>query len=157
MIISANGINLIKEYERYFPEAYRCPKGIWTIGWGSTRYSDGSPVRQGDKITTDHAERLLHEHLFLLESEVSSVLKVPVSQGQFDALVSFAYNCGMGALKGSTLLKTINDNKNIDISMFVRWSKIKTPDGSKTLPGLVRRRLSEHHLFTTGELKFEFT
>ena len=88
---------------------------------------------------------------------MSSVLKVPVSQGQFDALVSFAYNCGMGALKGSTLLKTINDNKNIDISMFVRWSKIKTPDGSKTLPGLVRRRLSEHHLFTTGELKFKFT
>ena len=156
MIISANGINLIKEYERYFPEAYRCPKGVWTIGWGSTRYSDGSPVRQGDKITTDHAERLLHEHLFLLESEVSSVLKVPVSQCQFDALVSFAYNCGMGALKGSTLLKTINSEGEVDISMFVRWSKIKTNEGTKTLKGLVKRRISEFHLFTTGELEFNF-
>ena len=92
MIISANGINLIKGYERYFPDAYRCPKGVWTIGWGSTHYSDGSPVKEGDRITQEQADNLLHDYLFRLESQVTSILKVPVNQAQFDSLMSFAYN-----------------------------------------------------------------
>lgn len=156
MIISANGINLIKGYERYFPDAYRCPKGVWTIGWGSTHYSDGSPVKEGDRITQEQADNLLHDYLFRLESQVTSILKVPVNQAQFDSLMSFAYNCGVGALRGSTLLKTINSEGAVDISMFVRWSKIKTNEGTKTLKGLVKRRISEFHLFTTGELEFNF-
>jgi lysozyme len=107
---ASNGcLSLIKACEGFKPKPYYCPAGVPTIGYGSTRYTDNSPVKISDSpITEDQAEKILIFSIREYESAVSRYVKVPLNQNQFDALVDFAYNAGAQNLRTSTLLKLLN-------------------------------------------------
>lgn len=140
MKISNDGINLIKNFEGCRLTAYRCPAGVWTIGYGHT----GKDVKEGLKITKEQAEELLKKDLKSFELSVNNCIKIPLTQGQFDALVSFSYNVGTGALRNSTLLKLLNQGKIESAAKeFDKWVNA----GGKKLSGLVKRRKAEKELF----------
>ena len=132
-------IEALKGFEGCRLKAYRCPAGKWTIGYGSTK-----GVYSGMSITYQEAEQRLRKDLEVFEQYVNN-LNVCKTQGQFDALVSFAYNLGTGNLGSSTLLKYIREGKpSIDIvKQFMRWNKA----GGKALPGLTKRRWWESDRF----------
>lgn len=139
MRTSQRGINLIKQHEGLRLEAYRCPAGIYTIGYGHT-----AGVRRGDVIDERKAEQLLAEDLKKFEAVINR--ECPgVGQNQFDALVSFTFNLGETNLRKSTLLKCVKanpDGQNI-YTEFLRWNKSK----GEVLPGLIRRRKAEADLY----------
>ena len=140
MNISQKGIDLIKNFEGCRLTAYRCPANILTIGYGHT----GSDVREGMMISQEKAESLLKTDLIVHCNNVEKLVKVPLTQSQFDALVSFEYNIGYGNFSNSTLLKLLNQKKYKECAeQFERW-KIA---GGKVLAGLVRRRQEEKKLF----------
>ena len=133
------GIELIKKYEGCVLKTYKCPSGVWTIGYGHT-----SGVKSGMQITKAQALDYLKEDLSIYEKAVANYVKVPLNQNQFDALVSFSFNCGAGALETSTLLKKLNSNDyNGAANEFLKWNK----SNGKVLNGLVRRRQEEKELF----------
>jgi lysozyme len=139
MRISINCINLIKEFEGFRAEAYQCPAGVWTIGYGHTH-----GVKEGDVITEEFAAVSLDVELYRLGRRVDAIITVAPRQGEFDALVSFAYNLGVGALASSTLLKLYNQGyRDLAANQFVRWNKA----GGKVLAGLTRRRQAEREMF----------
>jgi lysozyme len=140
---SKSGKDLIKSHEGFKLNAYLCPAGVPTIGFGTTRIK-GNPVQMGMMITTDEANILLEEDLKLFEDAVNHLVKVFLNQNQFDALVSFVYNVGVGNFRSSTLLRLLNEGKYIQAAeQFLRWNKAK----GKVLPGLIRRRTEEMMLF----------
>jgi lysozyme len=107
MKISEKGIALIKQFEGCVLKAYKCPAGVWTIGYGDTTLN-GNSVKQGDVITQSQAETMLTETLKGYEIGITKSLKKTINQNQFDALVVFSYNVGINAAKKSTLLKKVN-------------------------------------------------
>lgn len=136
---SAKGIELIKRWEGCRTNAYLCPAKVWTIGYGHTK-----GVSRGMMISHQDAEDLLIEDLKEYEKAVRELVKVPLNQGQFDALVSFSFNVGVGALASSTLLKKLNQGQYREaVAELHRWTKA----GNTVLPGLVERRNDEHALF----------
>ena len=142
MKISAKGLGLIKEFEGCELTAYVCPAGVLTIGYGST----GPHVSNGQTITEAEAEALLLKDLVRFEKAVNELVKVPLSQGAYDALVSFTFNCGEGAFADSTLLRELNAGKEPNLtakSQLPRWT-------NGGLAGLVRRRAAEVELFCSG-------
>lgn len=140
MNISQKGIDLIKNFEGCRLIAYKCPAGIWTIGYGHT----GADVTAGLKITQEEAEKILKQDLLVHCNNVFSMVRVPLTQNQFDALVSFEYNVGYGNFKSSTLLKLLNDKKYTDAAeQFEKWVYA----GGKKLAGLIKRRAAEKALF----------
>ena len=147
MQTSEKGIKNIKDFEGCSLTAYPDPGtggAPWTIGYGWTHPVDGKPVKPGMKIDMKTADRLLRTGLVSFENDVLKVVKVKLTQGQFDALVSFAYNVGSRALSTSTLLKTLNDGDVQGAAdEFLRWNKA----GGKVLNGLTRRREAERALF----------
>ena len=139
MNISETGIQLIKKFEGCALKAYKCPAGIWTIGYGHT-YG----VKEGQTITKKEAEAFLRQDLLTFETFVSNLVTVAINQNQFDALVSFCYNLGPGNLRSSTLLKRINAGDfNGAAEQFDRWVYAN----GKKLSGLVKRRAAEKALF----------
>ena len=139
MKTSKNGINLIKTYEGCRLTAYKCPAGVWTIGYGHT-----TGVKQGDKITQLQADTLLIADLEKFEKAVTKLVKKPITQNEFDALVSFAFNVGIGNFEKSTLLRLINRGQfELASKQFERWIYA----GGKPLTGLKKRRLAEKTLF----------
>lgn len=141
--IGKDGIALIKKFEGVRLQGYLCPAGIATIGWGHTGMVLGKPITTSMKISLDQAEKLLLSDLDKFEKGVSSLIKVTITQKQFDALVSFAYNVGLGNLGKSTLLKLINKRDPKASEQFLVWNKA----GGKVLNGLTKRRLAEKELF----------
>jgi len=141
--ISHKGVELIKLFEGCRLETYLDAADVPTIGYGST----GSHVRMGMKITKEEAEQLLLDDLKRFEAGVSEQVTVPLNQNEFDALVSFSFNVGLGALNRSTLLRMLNDgaSKSVVASQFLRWNKVN----GKPLEGLTRRRKAERALFLT--------
>lgn len=139
MKTSEKGIALIKEFEGLRLEAYKCQADVWTIGYGHTR-----EVKPGDSITEETAERMLVDDVRVFELAVERALTIPVTQYQFDALVSLAFNIGANAFAGSTLVKKLNagDMKGA-ADEFLRWNKA----GGRVLNGLTRRREAERALF----------
>lgn len=139
MHISETGLALIRQFEGLRLSAYRCPAGIPTIGYGTT-----AGVKMGDTITKERAEELLREDVKRFEAQVLRLVKVPLTQGQHDALVSFVYNLGAGNLSNSTLLRLLNagDYKGA-AAQFDRWVYAS----GKKLSGLVKRRAAERALF----------
>jgi lysozyme len=139
MKISQQGIDLIKRFEGCKLKSYLCPAGVWTIGYGHT-----ANVRKNQIITSEQASAILMSDLLQFERAVTAMVSVPIKQGQFDALVSFAFNLGSGALASSTLLRKLNsgDFKGA-ADEFLRWNKA----GGKVLEGLSVRRRSERALF----------
>jgi lysozyme len=147
MQTSHNGVSLIKQFEGCRLTAYPDPGtggAPWTIGYGWTHPVDGKPVKPGMTIDQDTADRLLKTGLVSYENDILKLVRVKLTQGQFDALVSFAYNIGSRALSTSTLLKKLNagDIKGA-ADEFLRWNKA----GGKVLNGLTRRREAERALF----------
>ena len=145
MIPSQNCINMIKMFEGFRAKPYKCPAGVPTIGYGSTFYSNGKKVTLKDKpITEQDATNLLTTVVTNFSSGVSKLLKIQVTQNQFDALVDFAYNVGIGNLKSSTLLKKVNAKNFSGAALeFIKWNKAV----GKVLPGLTKRRTAEKDLF----------
>lgn len=139
METSQTGIDLIKSFESCQLKAYLCPAKVWTIGYGHT-----SGVKPGDEINQAQAERYLKADLVKVERDVNKVVRVPITQGQFDALTSFAFNCGSRALSTSTLLRKLNQGDYSGAAKeFSRWVYA----GGKVLAGLERRRRLEKRMF----------
>lgn len=156
MNVSEKGIDLIKNFEGCRLEGYKCPAGVPTIGYGHT----GSEVHVGTKITQTEADRLLKNDLIVHCNNVSKLVKVPLNQNQFDALVSLEYNIGYGNFSTSTLLRLLNskDYKGAARRFLFENNNAKTPEEKykgcfvfdnkkKVLAGLVRRRKAEQDLF----------
>ena len=146
MKISNNGLDLIKQFEGLSLKPYLDAANIPTIGFGNTYYEDGTKVTLKDKpITEERATQLLEFIANKTFSEnINKVVKVPLNQNQFDALVSFAYNIGNKNFNWSTLLKKLNLSDYVGASLeFGRWNQA----GGKILSGLVSRRQKEKELF----------
>lgn len=139
MQISDFGIRMIEAFEGFFPSMYRCPAGVLTQGFGHTAAAGGEPL--GGKWTREKARQVLRDDLAReYEPGVRKLLKREPTQGQYDALVSFAFNCGLKALKRSSMLKFFNRGEYAQAAgAFALWVKA----AGKTMPGLVRRRASE--------------
>lgn len=142
--MSKNGLTLLKSFEGCELTAYQDPVGIWTVGYGWTQPVNGKPVGKGMIITQETADRLLQTGVIQYEKGVTRLLSVAVNQAQFDALVDFAYNLGVKALEGSTLLKKLNAGDYAGAAdEFPKWNKA----GGKVLNGLVKRRAAERAFF----------
>lgn len=150
-----NGLNLIKEKEGLRLKPYLCSAGVATIGYGSTMHADGRKVTLKDApISESQALELLAATLGKYEKAVNEYVKVPLTQNEFDALVSFTYNIGAGrketptqagnGFAGSTLLKKLNAGDKVGAAnQFDVWNKA----GGKVLEGLIKRRAAEKALF----------
>ena len=142
MKTSQTGVDLIKSFEGCKLTAYKCSAGVNTIGFGNTYYKNGNKVKIGDKITQDEADKLFLDLLPKYEKTVLDAIKVPLTQNQFDALVSFCWNCG----SSKTLFKMINE-KFSEMNIVNWWVSHYITGGGKELAGLVRRRKAEATLF----------
>ena len=142
--LSDNGMKLLEQFEGLRLEAYLDSAGIATIGFGSIKYPNGNKVKLGDKTTKAQAKEYKLHDLKEFEYTVNTSVKVPLTQNQYDALVSLSYNIGSGAFKKSTLLKKLNsgDYKGA-AEQFLVWNKVN----SKRVQGLVNRREAERNLF----------
>ncbi len=146
MKTSESGIELIKRFEGLELEAYQDIAGIWTIGYGHT----GPDVEPGMKISERDAEELLRRDLKPREQAVDSAVRVPLNQNEFDALVSFVYNVGIGALRSSTALKRLNKGNRVGAADALTWWNKATVGGVlREVTGLTRRRAAERALFLT--------
>lgn len=143
MIPSAAAVALVQQFEGLRLKPYCCSGGRWTIGYGHTHGI--TPLTP--EITPETAESLLMADLRGVARDVEALVTAPLTQAQFDALVSFAFNCGAGALAQSTLLKKLNAEDYAGAAAeFSRWSRA----GGKALEGLTRRRAAERALFEGG-------
>ena len=135
---------IIKSYEGCHLKAYKCPAGIWTIGWGQT----GKNITEGLSWTQNQADAALEVSVKRFIKEVVALIKVRARPEQIAALVSFTYNLGTPSLANSTLLKLFNQNKSTDeiAAQFLLWSKAN----NKRLLGLLLRRASEAVVFGGG-------
>jgi lysozyme len=130
---------LIKKWEDLRLDAYRCPAGVPTIGYGHT-----AGVRMGDRITREKAERLLEEDLYKFQDELSTLVKVPVTVGQFIALMSFIFNFGLTKCRSYSLFKELNKG---NYEGAAQWFPKYCAPGTKQENGLRARRLEEQAAF----------
>jgi lysozyme len=137
--VSSAGIDMIKKFEGFRAKAYRDVAGIITIGYGTTK-----GVKWGDVVTKEEAEKLMRSDIAIFSDGVRKAVNVDITQAQFDALVSFAYNVGLGAFNRSTMLKKLN-NGDYDgaASELLRWNRA----GGRVVAGLKRRREAEKAMF----------
>lgn len=145
MEVNKAGRDLIKKFEGCKLKAYKCPANLWTISWGLTFYPDGTKVKEGDVITQQQAEDYFNAIVDDFAKKVDALIKSNVSENNFSALVSFAYNVGMGNFQRSTLLRKVNANpkdKTIPAE-FRKWVRAN----NVVLQGLVRRREAEAKLY----------
>lgn len=131
--------DFVKQFEGRELKAYRCSAGVWTIGYGHT-----NGVKQGDEISPAEAEQLLVEDLTAIADDLNRLVNVPVSEGQYIALLSLAFNVGAAAVKKSTLLFHLNHGRYDEAAEeFDKWIYA----GGKSSEGLKRRRAAERKLF----------
>lgn len=142
------GVDLVIAFEGYSATPYRCSAGVWTIGYGTTRYPNGQRVRGHDtRCTREQAEAWLHPELEKAEQSVIHYCDPQLNGLQRAALASFVYNLGSGAFRASTLRKRINSGDWEDVPyQLSRWNKA----GGRVLLGLVRRRAAEANLWVKG-------
>jgi lysozyme len=144
MKLNTAGIELVKSFEGLKLTSYLCPAGVPTIGYGTTRINNRR-VTLGTTITMVQAEEYLRADLNVFANGARNLLRVPLNENQFSALVSFAYNVGLSALRRSTLLKIVNSNPNdgrIRLE-FLKWNRAN----GVVLNGLTRRRTAEANLY----------
>jgi lysozyme len=140
MKTSKDGLQLIKDFEGLELNAYKCAAGVWTIGYGHIK-----GVQEGMSISEARANEMLNEELTEYENYINKGVTVPLSQCQFDAMVSWVYNLGNGNLSSSTLLKVLNSGDYAGVpAQMLRWNKA----GGKVLAGLTRRRQAEADMFS---------
>lgn len=134
-------IDLIKKYEGLSLKAYKCPAGVWTVGYGTTVYPDGKPVKSSDSVTKEKAEALLLD--YIINKIMSNIRDLGLSSNQEAALCSLIYNIGWPAFSKSKCYKAI---KAKDWGTVYReWDWITA--GGKVLNGLIKRREEERYLF----------
>ena len=139
MNISEEGLSLIKKFEGLELEAYKCAAGVWTLGYGHT-----AGVQEGDVWSEEQANEQLKIDMHVYAGYINDHVTCPLSQNQFDALVSWVYNLGPANLKASTMLKVLNSGDYEGVpAQIKRWNKA----GGKVLEGLIRRREAEALLF----------
>ena len=139
MQISQEGLALIKKFEGCELEAYKCPAGVWTIGYGHTK-----DVKEGDKINKDEANYLLQEEMIEYESYINDMVDVDLNQSQYDSMCAWVYNLGPSNLGSSTMLRVLNEGKYDEVpQQMKRWNKAN----GEVLTGLIRRREAEALLF----------
>jgi lysozyme len=144
-LINQNGLDLVKYFEGLYTDAYICPAGVPTIGYGHT-----ANVTLGQSITPQEAEDILQDDMQIFAEAVEKAITVELNDNQFSALVSFAFNCGAGNLRVSTLRRKLNTNDYDCVpSELSRWVKATDPSTGKkrSLAGLVKRRAAEGALF----------
>ena len=143
MNISKEGLSLIKKFEGCKLEAYRCAADVPTIAWGRTK-----DVKMGDTCNQEQADKWLEEEIVEYEDHVHKAVEMPLSQHQFDALVSWTYNLGPSNLNSSTMLKVLNQGDYEDVpAQIKRWNKAS----GVVKEGLIRRREAEALLFQGKE------
>jgi lysozyme len=147
MRMTEEGLALIRSFEGFRGEAYRDAVGVWTIGFGHTSMAGPPEVTPGLRISREEANAVLARDVEKFASGVREAVKVPINDAQFSALVSFAYNVGLGALRGSSVLKAVNAG---DFAEVPRRLSLWVKAGGRTLPGLVKRRAAEGALFAGG-------
>lgn len=145
--ISAEAINLIKEFEGFESQAYIDTDGTPVIGYGLPKIAD-KPVQIGDRISVKQADEALKQQLKTIQQELDQVIKVKLSDRQSSALTSLAFNVGVDFVKNSTLIKKLNtgDYKG-SANEFLRWDKANIGGELVQMPGLIRRRQAERQLF----------
>lgn len=145
MKLNKEGKDLIKRFEGLKLQSYQCSAMRWTVGYGNTFYEDGSPVKKGDIITKERAEKLFDLIVSDFCKKVDTQIKTILTENQYSAIVSFTYNVGIANLAKSTLLKKVNFNPNDPTirQEFMKWNKA----GGKVLAGLTTRRAAEALLY----------
>jgi len=145
MKVNAEGYALLKKFEGCVLKAYKCPAGVWTIGFGNTFYEDGTKVKEGDVITQQRADELAKYIVEQFATSIRAMIKQQLSENQFSACVSLAYNIGTGGFKKSSVLRKLNANPTDPTiaDSFRLWNK----GGGVILKGLVRRREAEIALY----------
>jgi lysozyme len=135
--------DLIKNLEGFRPEAY-VKADQWLIGYGFAQYPSGAMPKAGDTISRERADEILVHEVNKISNYIAKLIQAPVSQNQFDALVSFAYSVGVGRFRDSTLLRKLNsEDYEATAQEFKRWVHIN----GEVSPGLVKRRERELGLF----------
>ncbi len=147
MEVNKSGLDLIKEFEGWRETSYRDAVGVWTIGYGHTSSAGLPSVTPGLKISKLEGEAILKKDVNQFAEGVKKLIKKELNDNQFSAIVSFAYNVGLGNFKKSSVLKNINSSlyDRVPTSLSL-WNKA----GGKVLPGLTRRRAAEGLLFNHG-------
>jgi lysozyme len=145
MKVNAEGYALIKKFEGCRLKAYKCPANVWTIGYGNTFYENGMKVKEGDVITQQRAEELAKFIIDQFAVTIEPFIQKPLTDNQFSACVSLAYNIGTSGFKRSSVFKKLNINPNDPTiaDSFKLWNK----GGGKILAGLVKRREAEIALY----------
>ncbi len=144
MKITKEGLELIKRFEGFRGQAYRDPVGVWTIGYGHTSAAGAPLVTQGMVVTAAEAEEILRQDVAMFEDGVDAAVSRDISAAQFSALVSFAYNVGLGNFKKSSVLKAVNAGNFEAVPRRLHlWNKA----GGRVLAGLIRRRAEEGAMF----------
>lgn len=145
MKLDKNGYKIIQNFEGLKLKSYLCSAGVWTIGYGNTKHIDGRKVGKNEQITLEYAQTLFEHFADEFAEYVDHYIKSNVNQNQFNALVSFAYNVGISAFKGSTLLKRVNINPNdaMIAKEFLKWNRA----GGRVIDGLTNRRIKESSLY----------
>ena len=146
-MINQATVDLVKEFEGFRAKAYKCPAGVWTIGYGTTtRAGVGLEVVEGEEITEAEAEYYLHKGLEKFAVEITGAITKPINENEFGAFVSLAYNIGSGAFRRSSALRYFNAGDKVKAAnAMLLWNR----GGGKVLKGLVRRREAERTLFLT--------
>lgn len=147
MRMTPEGLALIRQFEGFRGEAYRCPAGIWTIGYGHTTRAGPPSVVPGMTMSEARAREVLEADVERVAEGVRASLTRRVSDPQFSALVSFAFNVGVGAFRSSSVLRAVNAG---DFAAVPRRLQLWVKGGGKVLPGLVRRRAAEAAMFVAG-------
>lgn len=146
-MIPQQAIDLIAEFEGFREDAYLCPAGVWTIGYGTTEASGvGLSVYPGRKISEVHARLYLGVAVEVFAAKIRPLIKVPLSLNEWAAILSLAYNIGPSAFRRSSVLRNLNAGARLaSADAFLLWNKAN----GKVLKGLVRRREAERKLFLT--------
>lgn len=144
MHVTDEGLALIKRFEGFRPRAYRCPAGVWTIGYGHTTSAGPPAVSAGMAIDEAMAETILRRDVEQFADAVRRSLTRRLDERQFSALVSFAYNVGIGNFRSSSVLRAVNAG---DFDAVPRRLQLWNKAGGTVLAGLVRRRAAEAELF----------
>ena len=137
-------LEIIKKYEGFSSQAYKCPAGVWTVGWGHT----GRDINKDTILTREEAELMLKKDVANLQEQILFLLDDKPTTNELDALTSLCYNIGLGAFKKSRLLKRINLKENGEL-IAKEWIEFNKVNG-KVVKGLLRRRAEEICLYFTN-------
>jgi lysozyme len=149
MNINQATVDLVKKWEGFKPDAYLCPAGVWTIGYGITAGAGiGVTPKRGDKVTREEAERHLRLALERFAAQIRPAITAPINENEFGAFLSLAYNIGVGGFRGSSALRHFNAGDKARAAEAIKlWNKATVNGKRVVLQGLVNRREDEVRLF----------